>query len=53
MFESMGKEIDAVTVSTPDHHHEFASTMALQLGKHCFCQKPLTQTIYEARADNH
>ena len=35
-------KIDAVTVSTPDHTHAPASVRALKLGKHCFCQKPLT-----------
>jgi predicted dehydrogenase len=49
MLEEMGKSIDAVTVSTPDHHHALAAAMAMQMGKHCFCQKPLTHTIYEAR----
>ena len=43
------KSIDAVTVSTPDHMHAPAALMAMRLGKHCFCQKPLTRTIYEAR----
>jgi hypothetical protein len=49
MFDEMGKGIDAVTVSTPDHFHAIAATAALRLGKHVYCQKPLTQTIYEAR----
>jgi predicted dehydrogenase len=49
MLEVMGKQIDAVTVSTPDHHHATASSIALQMGKHCFTQKPLTRSIYEAR----
>lgn len=49
MFDKLGKSIDAVTVSTPDHCHAVASAMAMNLGKHCFCQKPLTKTIYEAR----
>ncbi len=49
MLEEMGKSIDAVTVSTPDHNHAAASLMAMRMGKHCFCQKPLTHTIYEAR----
>lgn len=43
------KEIDAVTVSTPDHVHAPASMMAMQLGKHVYCQKPLTHSVYEAR----
>lgn len=49
MLDEMGKSIDAVTVSTPDHTHAPAALMAMRLGKHCFCQKPLTHTIYEAR----
>ena len=49
MLEEIGKDIDAVTVSTPDHHHGVASLRAMKMGKHCFCQKPLVQTVYEAR----
>jgi predicted dehydrogenase len=49
MLDEMGKSIDAVTVSTPDHCHAAASAMAMRMGKHCFTQKPLTHTIYEAR----
>jgi predicted dehydrogenase len=49
MLEEMGKECDAVTVSTPDHVHVTAAAMAMGMGKHCFCQKPLTRAISEAR----
>jgi hypothetical protein len=49
MLEQMGKTIDAVTVSIPDHVHAAATLMAMSMGKHVFCQKPLTQTILEAR----
>jgi len=49
MLDALHKSIDAVTVSTPDHMHAPAALMAMRLGKHCFCQKPLTRTIYEAR----
>ncbi|NQU23271.1 MAG: Gfo/Idh/MocA family oxidoreductase, partial [Candidatus Nealsonbacteria bacterium] len=49
MFDEMGKSIDAVTVSTPDHCHAAAALMAMRMGKHCFVQKPLTHSIYEAR----
>ena len=49
LFDEMGKDIDAVTVSTPDHTHAAATSMAIKMGKHCYTQKPLTHTIYEAR----
>jgi predicted dehydrogenase len=49
MLEEMRDGIDAVTVSTPDHVHAAASLMAMRLGKHCFCQKPLAHSVYETR----
>src|SRR5205807_830929 len=49
MLDEMGKSIDAVTVSTPDHHHAHAAAMAMKMGKACFCQKPMTHSLYEAR----
>lgn len=42
-------DIDAVTISTPDHTHAPATAAAMQLGKHVYTQKPLTHDIYEAR----
>jgi predicted dehydrogenase len=42
-------EFDAVVVSTCEHTHAFATLPALQLGKHVYCEKPLTHNIWEAR----
>ncbi|MBS0261587.1 MAG: Gfo/Idh/MocA family oxidoreductase [Planctomycetes bacterium] len=50
MFDDLSKQIDAVTVSTPDHTHAAASMQAIKLGKHVYTQKPLTFSVYEARA---
>lgn len=49
LFDSMNNDIDAVTVSTPDHTHAIIAHSAMQLGKHVYVQKPLTHNIYEAR----
>ncbi|MEX2118677.1 MAG: Gfo/Idh/MocA family oxidoreductase [Pirellulales bacterium] len=49
LLDEMGDRIDAVTVSTPDHTHAVAAAMAMRMGKHCFCQKPLTHSLFEAR----
>lgn len=43
------KEFDAVVVSTTEHTHAFATLPALQLGKHVYCEKPLTHNVWEAR----
>lgn len=43
------EEFDAVVVSTAEHTHAFATLPALQLGKHVYCEKPLTYNIQEAR----
>lgn len=42
-------QFDAVAVSTCEHTHAFATLPALQLGKHVYCEKPLTHSVYEAR----
>ncbi|HTD85621.1 MAG TPA: Gfo/Idh/MocA family oxidoreductase [Candidatus Binatia bacterium] len=42
--------IDAVVISTADHTHAVATLMALDAGKHVYCEKPLTHTVHEARA---
>ena len=50
MLEKEDRNIDAVTVGTPDHIHAVASMTAIKMGKHVYCEKPLTHTIHEARA---
>ncbi len=50
MLKEMGKDIDAVIVSTPDHTHAPASMMAMEMNKPVYCQKPLTHHVAEARA---
>lgn len=49
MLEKEHRNIDAVTVSTPDHTHAVIAMAAIQLGKHAFVQKPLTHSVAEAR----
>jgi predicted dehydrogenase len=49
MLDAMQREIDAVVVSTPDHMHAPISLAAMRLGKHVYCEKPLTWSIEEAR----
>jgi predicted dehydrogenase len=43
------KGLDAVTISTPDHTHAHPALMAMAMGKHVYCQKPLTHSVHEAR----
>ena len=49
MFDEMGKDIDAVIISTPDHTHFPAAIAAMELGKHVFVEKPLAHNIWQLR----
>jgi predicted dehydrogenase len=43
------KSIDAILCATPDHQHAYVCVTAMRQGKHCYCEKPLTHNVYEAR----
>ncbi|MCX6914600.1 MAG: Gfo/Idh/MocA family oxidoreductase [Verrucomicrobia bacterium] len=43
------KSIDAVDIATADHMHAVIAATAIKMGKHVYCQKPLTHDVYEAR----
>lgn len=49
MYDEMGSSIDAVMVATADHTHALISADAITMGKHVYCQKPLTHSVYESR----
>lgn len=49
LLHELGPRLDAVVVSTPDHTHAAAAVMAMTMGKHVYCQKPLAHSVHEAR----
>jgi predicted dehydrogenase len=49
MLEEMDRHIDAVVVGTPDHTHAPPVVMAMNMGKHCYCEKPLAHCVHEVR----
>ncbi|MAB75054.1 MAG: hypothetical protein CMO47_01150 [Verrucomicrobiales bacterium] len=50
MIAGEGDKIDAVTISAPDHVHAHPAIAAMRAGKHVYCQKPLSHSVWEARA---
>ena len=49
MLDEMDKEIDAVVISTPDHTHFHPAMMAMDRGKHCYCEKPMAHAVSQVR----
>ncbi len=49
MLEKEARNIDAVVIGAPDHIHAPAAIMAMKMGKHVYCEKPMAHTIFEAR----
>lgn len=49
MLDEMETKIDAVVISTPDHAHFHPAMMAMERGKHCYCEKPMAHAVSEVR----
>ncbi len=49
LFDKAANTFDAVVISTPDHSHCLPATIAMSLGKHVYCEKPLASSVNEAR----
>jgi hypothetical protein len=49
LFDAMGKELDAVLIATPNHHHALPALMAMQLGISAYIEKPMAYNVAEAR----
>ncbi len=50
MYDELENQIDAVVISTPDHTHFHPAMLAMQMGKHCYCEKPMAHSVGEVRA---
>ncbi|MDR3196938.1 MAG: Gfo/Idh/MocA family oxidoreductase [Planctomycetaceae bacterium] len=49
LFDEKGKELDAVLIATLDHTHGIIACSAMNLGLHCYCEKPLANSVWETR----
>lgn len=49
MLDKEYKNLDAITITIPDHMHASVALAAMERGLHVYCQKPLTQSVWEAR----
>ena len=50
MLDEMEGQIDGVVISTPDHTHFHPAMLAMRMGKHCYCEKPMAHNVAEVRA---
>lgn len=50
MFDKLGKQVDAVFIATPNHHHALPAMLAMQRGINVYCEKPVCHDVAEARA---